>query len=282
MRRMKFTEIYPYFYVLPAVALVALFIIYPVIQGIYVSMLDYDPIQRTSPYVGMKHFIRLFRDPILLIAIRNTLLYIGASLITENAAGLFLALLLNKVKNSLISAAYQVIIFIPSVISMVAVGLIFSAILHPQLGALNSALERVGLSSWTRTWLGEPVLAMLWIIIASTWRYIGFCAIIFFAALQRIPKSFYEAASIDGANSIHQFLYITLPLLQEVTTVIVGLCLIGGFTVFAIPYVITGGQPYHTTEFIVTWSIKRAFSMQNISYGTAISLVLLGKPALLL
>lgn len=276
MRKMNFTKIYPYLYILPAIVFIALFILYPVAQGLYLSMLDYDPIMRISPYVGMKHYARVFRDPVFLTAVRNNFLYIGVSLITEVAAGLMIALLINKVKDSLISPSYQVIVFTPNVISMVAVGLLFSTIYHPQLGALNTILEKVGLSSWTRIWLGDPVLALGCIIVASSWRYIGFVAVIYFGALQRIPKELYEVASLDGANSIHQFLYITLPLLRGITTVIVGLALIGGFTVFAIPYVITRGQPYHSTEFIVTWSIKRAFSMENISYGTAISVVLLG------
>jgi len=276
VKKILFKKIYPYFYVLPAVVFICLFILYPIVKGIYISILDYDPISGTGPYVGMKHFARIWEDRIFWTALRNNLIYIGVTLFTEVAAGLVLAVLVNRVKKIKISVGYRVIIFSPTVISMAAVGILFAVVLHTQVGLLNSLLKMVGLSSWTRSWLGHSNTALLSIIGISCWRFIGFCTILYYAALQRIPESFYEAASIDGATSGQQFLHITIPLLSSVTTVIAGLALIGGFTQFVLPYVITFGGPSHSTEFLATWSIKKAFAMQAMSYGTAISVVLTG------
>ncbi len=261
---------------LPAIIFIGLFILYPIVKGIHISLLDYQPVSGTGPYVGMKHFARVLKDPIVWVAFKNNLLYIVITLFTEVAVGLTLAVLITSVKKKSISTTYRVILFSPTVLSMVGIGILFSLVFHTQVGLLNSLLRIVGLSSSTRSWLGDPATALLSIIGASSWRYIGFVMILYYAALQRIPKPLYEAAAIDGATSIQKFLHITVPLLRDVTTVIVGLALIGGFTQFALPYTLTFGQPGHSTEFLITWSIKKAFAMRNMSYGTAISMALLG------
>jgi raffinose/stachyose/melibiose transport system permease protein len=148
-------------------------------------------------------------------------------------------------------------------------------VFHTQFGLINNILKEIGLSSLTRTWLGSTNTALLAIIGVSFWSFIGFCTILYFAALQRIPPSYYEIAAIEGASDFKQFWRITVPLVSGMTTVLIGLAMIGGFTEFAIPFILTGGGPSHSTEFLVTWSIKQAFDFNRMSYGTAISIVLL-------
>jgi raffinose/stachyose/melibiose transport system permease protein len=265
----------PYLYVLPALLLVGFFVLYPVAKGIYISLLEYNPLTGRGPYVGLKQFLRLFQDRILWIALRNNVLYTMITMVTEVGAGLALAVLINRVKTGWLSNAYRVILFAPRVLSMAAVSILFGLVFHTQFGLLNNILRNVGLASLARTWLGRTDTALLAIIGVSFWSFVGFSAILYFAALQRIPQSYYEVAAIEGASALRQFVQITIPLISGMTTVLVGLALIGGFTEFAIPYILTGGGPSHSTEFLVSWSIKQAFEMNRMSYGTAISILLL-------
>jgi raffinose/stachyose/melibiose transport system permease protein len=268
-------NLYPYFYVLPALLLVGFFIIYPVGKGIYISFMEYNPLTNSGPFVGLKQFARLFQDGVLWNALRNNLLYIGVTLVTEVSAGLVLAVLISRVRTEWLSNTYRVILFAPRVLSASAVTILFGLVFHTQLGLINNGLKAIGLGGLARTWLGSTDTALMAIIGVSFWSFIGFCTILYFAALQRIPSSFYEVAALEGAGAFQQFVRITIPLVSDMTTVLIGLAMIGGFTEFALPFILTGGGPSHSTEFLVTWSIKQAFEMNRMSYGTAISIVLL-------
>jgi raffinose/stachyose/melibiose transport system permease protein len=268
-------KLYPYFYVLPALLLVGFFILYPVGKGISITFMEYNPLTDGGPFVGLKQFARLFQDKILWNALRNNLLYIGITLVTEVSAGLVLAVLINRVKAEWLSNTYRVILFAPRVLSVSAVSILFGLVFHTQLGLINNGLKAIGLAALARTWLGSTETALLAIIAVSFWSFIGICTILYFASLQRIPPSFYEVAALEGASAFKQFVHITIPLVSDMTTVLVGLAMIGGFTEFALPFILTGGGPSHSTEFLVTWSIKQAFEMNRMSYGTAISVVLL-------
>jgi raffinose/stachyose/melibiose transport system permease protein len=160
-------------------------------------------------------------------------------------------------------------------IPMVAVGILWSLILDPYVGVINGLLRAVGLEVLARPWLGNSKTALISILGVSFWRFVGFNMILFFGALQRMPKELYEAAHLDGASQGRVFRDITIPLLRETTTVVTLYCVIGGINMFDLFWVMTQGGPAHTTEILSTWAVLKAFKFFQMGYGATIVTVIL-------
>jgi raffinose/stachyose/melibiose transport system permease protein len=266
-------DLSPYLYVLPALVVFFVFKGYPTLYNLFLTLFSWDGISRDMDFVGLRNIAELFRDPILHRAILNNAIYVLVTVVTEVGGGLLLALLLNL--GFRIAPILRLLAFAPFMVPMVAVGIMWSLILDPYVGIVNAVLNSIGLEALARPWLGSSKTALLSILGVSLWVYLGFNMILFYGALQRIPRQLYEAAYIDGATRAQSFRRITVPLLRETTTVVTLYCIIGGINIFDLFWVTTGGGPAHSTEVMSTWAVLQAFKYFNMGYGASIVTVIL-------
>lgn len=257
-----------YFYLIPAGFFFTVFTLYPIINNLYITFFDWTGISPTKQFIGFSNYIKMFNDGIFWVSLKNNIIYVLVTLITEVFAGLALAMLLNiKLKGSSI---LRMVYFSPSMLSMVIVGILWSFMLNPYFGIVNCVLTVMGLGSLTRNWLGNSSIALYAVLAVSLWRWIGFNMLIFYAGLQRIPESLYEAARIDGASTWTCFWCITIPLMREMITVVSTYAIIGGLNMFDLFWVMTRGGPHHATELMATWAVRVAFTFNRMSYGATL------------
>ncbi len=195
-----------------------------------------------------------------------------ATIVLKTAIALGLALLLTQGVRRL-SYLYRTIIFLPAVLPILVVSVIFRSVLNPATGLLNESLRTVGLDALAQRWLTDVPLALPSVIAVDTWRGIGYIMVILIAGLQAIPREYYEAASIDGANGRQTFRHVTLPLLVPVLTVTTVLNLVYGLKVFDIVFVLTNGGPGRATDTVYT-AVFEDFSKGRYGIATAFSTLL--------
>ncbi|BDZ44129.1 carbohydrate ABC transporter permease [Naasia aerilata] len=222
-------------------------------------------------FVGFDNFAKIFSGDLGRGAILNTLFLAFGFLIGTNVFGLLLALALNRgVK---LRYFLRVVIFMPTVLSPLAVSYIWRFIYQPQ-GPLNSFLGSVGLESWQRTWLADPVSSIWTILIVMVWQSTGLVMVIYLAGLAGVPQELEEAAAIDGANVFQRFRHVVFPLIRPSFVIASTLMLIQGLRVFDQVMALTGGGPFNATETLATQVYKQTFAYGQFGYGAALSLVL--------
>jgi ABC-type sugar transport system permease subunit len=212
----------------------------------------------------------LVDDPVAQRALVNNNLWTFGSATITTAIGLGLAVWLDSRRlfaRNLFRAAF----FVPSVLPLVAVGLVWGWLYNPEFGAINEVLRAIGLGSLARGWLGSYDTAFPATFIASTWVGIGFPMVVYLAALQSLSRELYEAAQIDGASGWQQFWRLTLPLLGDTHIVVLTLAVINSFRVFDLIYSLTYGGPAQSTQVLGTWMYFQTFQYGNVGYGAAIA-----------
>lgn len=260
-----------WWFVLPAAALYLFVVVYPSVRGSLYAFTDWDGITPNPQWVGLDQFARIWSDPAGATAIANTAIIAVAVTVIQNVVGLLIALGLNsriKSRNIL-----RVVIFAPVVITSIAVGFLWKNLLAPD-GALNQALEAVGLGALQQNWLGNPDTALWSVILVVFWQFVGYSMVIFLAGLQGIPQEILEAAAIDGAGPIRRFWSVVRPLLTPAITINVMLSLISGLKLFDQVLAMTGGGPGGATATISTLIYTNAFNLGRFGYGAALALVL--------
>jgi len=264
------SNVYTYRLVLPALILYCLFFIFPTLTGFYYSFTDWSPSRDIITFTGFANFKYIFKDEVMLLAIKNTIIYAVIVVVFKNLFGLLLAVALNtaiKSRNIL-----RAVFFIPSIISTIVIGLVFIPILQPE-GLLNRFLSMVGLESLTQYWLSDTKIVIFTIAAVSIWQWAGYHMIIYLAGLQSISADYYEAAKIDGANVIKRFRHITIPLLASSININIILSLIGGLRVFSEVYALTNGGPGNSSQVLSTY-ILVLFGEGRWGLGTALNTVL--------
>ncbi|MTJ51833.1 sugar ABC transporter permease [Anabaena sp. UHCC 0253] len=260
----------------PALILLGLFIIWPIIYLFYLSFTAGSFTSSGTYWVGIKNYKRLLFNADFWQVIFNTVYFTIATLIPSLVIPLGLSVLLNRAipMRGILRSAY----FLPSIISLVAAGLGFRW-LFQDTGPINGLLSMYGIG--TISWLSNTFWAMPVIILFSIWKQIGFNMVVFLAGLQAIPLSRYEAAELDGANDWQQFWHITLPGLRP--TVIFATITTAIFTLrsFEPVYVMTGGGPLNSTNLLVYYTYQEAFGQFDFGYAAAVATVLLGVTLLL-
>jgi raffinose/stachyose/melibiose transport system permease protein len=199
-------------WVLPAVVLLLVFVYYPVVENIRLSFFSWDAFNPQPEFVGLENYESAAGDPIFWRALLNNTAYAVVSLIFQVGLAMVLAAMLEEFVGRRLRGTLRTIYFIPAAMSITVVGILFSFLYNPEFGLLNRALEAVGLDSLTRTWLGEEGTAIWSIIAMSQWQSIGYAAVLFVVAMQRVPREYYEAATVDGAGRIRSFFTITIPM----------------------------------------------------------------------
>ncbi|CCH78622.1 putative fructose-amino acid permease [Nostocoides japonicum T1-X7] len=260
-------------WIAPALVLLAVFVYYPILDNFRLSLYSWNAFS-PAHFVGIDNYRTAAQDPVFWRALRNNTTFAIVSLICQVGFSLALAAILEEFVHSRLRGILRTIYFIPAVISITVAGILFSFLYNPQIGLVNRALEAVGLDSWTHSWLGEPSTAMGSIIAMSQWQSIGYTAVLFVVAIQRIPREYYEAAKVDGAGPIRQFFSITVPMVREMTTLMVILTISGAFLVFNEVQVMTSGGPSNSSQVLGTWLYQNAFLQDNMGYASAIATVI--------
>jgi multiple sugar transport system permease protein len=262
---------------LPTIVLLGLFIAYPFVKGIALSVTD-TTVGVPGNFVGLDNFKKIWSDDIFRTAVWNTCLYTFVTTIFKLGLGLWLALLLNRhFKGKAFMRAFILLPFIiPTVLSTFAWKWMFD----PTFSVINFVLFHLGLIHSRINWLGDPALAMISVIIVNVWRGVPFYAISLLAGLQTISPELHEAAAIDGARAWARFRHVTWPLLLPVTLVIVLFSVIQTFADFQLVYVLTGGGPANATQLFATYAYQLGIGTGLLSQGAAISLAIF--PILLL
>jgi raffinose/stachyose/melibiose transport system permease protein len=259
--------------ILPAFIFYIIFILYPLFNVIKSSLFKLNTLSQEGVFVGLRNYLNLFKDDVFWKALINTSIYTVSIIVLINFFAIVFAVIIDRGK---IRGNYffRVMFFIPSILSPVLVGAAFKRIFAP-FGALNMILAGIGLPFLEHNWLGEPAWALLAIIVTTLWQSAGWNMVIFLARLKEIPRDLYEAASIDGASEWAIIKKIKLPLLKEALMILVVLNIIGGFKVFDLIYIMTGGGPAHKTEVLTSLLYYQAFSFFNYGYASSIAVIML-------
>jgi len=261
-----------YAFVMPALLVYLFFVIQPFLYSIYYSLTDWNGADPVKRFVGLANYRKLLVDPLLWQALYHNLIWVIIGTISPIVIALLLGVLLwGRVRGRLL---FRTVYFIPVVLSDVVVAIIWNWIYHPLFGAANLVLQTIGLGQFTRGWLGDPFWALPALLIAAIWSYYGFCFVVIMAGLQNVSVDLVEAATIDGANGWQRFIYVIVPELRHVLTMITAFTLIGGFNVFGIVFVMTQGGPGTATQVIATYTYRKAFQESAMGYGAALSMVM--------
>lgn len=261
-----------YVFVVPALLVLGVFVVLPVGYALILSLHRVQLLGGTEyQFVGLSNFRRLAQDQRVWIALRNTLEYVVIVVPTQTGLALGLASLLNAQIRG--KRLFQVLYFLPTITSSAVLTLIFMWIYNTN-GLLNSVLSQLGLATYN--WLGDPAVALKGIMIMNIWSTAPFFMVIYLAALQDVPQSLYEAATLDGATTWDKFWCITVPFLQPVTFFIVVIGMIGTFQLFDQSYIFSGGSggPNNATLTLVLLMYQYAFKALDLGYAAAIAFAL--------
>lgn len=264
----------PFLYLLPALAFL-LFVYVPIFQNIGSSFYKWSSFSPDKIFVGFDNYVNLFQDPVFYQSLKNNVLYAIISIICQVFGGLIIAAVLEDKLIRRFSPIFRTVYFLPVVISMTVIALLFSFFYNPDVGLLNQLLRGMGLDSLAKAWLGGSDTAMYAVIAVSQWQSIGYIAMLYIVAIQKIPSELYEAGEIDGANKIQLFFHVTVPQTKEMSFVTVIMTLAGAFTVFNEPYILTGGGPGNASEVLSTYLYKNAFVKDAMGYASTIATVIL-------
>jgi len=261
---------YPTWFAGGALLLYGVFVLLPSLLGFGFSFTDWSSYSDEINWVGLDNFATVL-DPngLYISAIQNTVIFTIATIILKTAIALGLAILLTSGVRRF-AYLYRALIYLPAVLPVLVVGIVFRSILEPEVGLLNSTLQLIGLGGLAQQWLTDVGLAIWSVIGVDTWRGVGYIMVILIAGLLAIPREYYEAASIDGANSLQTFRHITLPLLKPVLMVTTVLNMLYGLRVFDMVYVLTNGGPGYATQTVYT-TVFSDFSSGLYGVATAFS-----------
>lgn len=258
-------------FLLPAFSFIALFVYIPIILNFHYSLYQWSAFSVSKKFVGAKNLLRLLEDPTIRICLKNNFIYAVFSVVFQVGLALVLASVLEDKLFRKCQPFFRTVYFLPSLISVTVVGLLWQMIYSPVFGFINPFFQAVGLPSMAKDWLGSQKLAIYAVTMVSQWQYTGYTMVLFLVALQKIPEDLYEAAIIDGANRIQRFRYITVPQAKEMIVVNMVITVIGSFKVFDEVYVMTSGGPGVSSQVLGSYLYKAAFSTDEMGYASAIA-----------
>jgi raffinose/stachyose/melibiose transport system permease protein len=261
-----------YLYVLPSLSIYAFFVLWPILNTLRLSFYEWDGFS-TPVFTGLNNYAGLLKDEVFHISLRNNLLFIAFYTLFPIAFALLLTALMTRRRLRGMSF-FRAGLFVPYVMSMVVVGVVWRWIYNPAFGPLNQVLEAVGLEAWTRPWLGDFRLALPAVGMVGTWVQYGFCMVLFIAGVQRIEEELYDAAKIDGANEFRQFWHVTLPGIRSEISVALVITFITALRIFDLVFVTTRGGPGNETMVVSLWLYRNAFQINRTGYAASIAVVL--------
>lgn len=267
-------KIEPYIFILPAILLLLVLFGYPLINSFIMAFENYKLSAPNDIYFnGLDNFKKLFTANEFGLLIKNSLIYIVASVAGQFILGMILALALRKPFRG--RGIYQSIVFLPWAFSAFVIGIVYRWSFNGEYGVVNDILLKMNLISEPIAWLGTPGLSLLVVIIAMIWMGIPFFAIMNLAALQSIPSDVYEAADLDGCGAIRRFFSITLPYIKPTVIITLLLRTIWVFNSFDLIVVITGGGPANYSQTLPSYMYTKAFSSYDFGLASAVGLLLM-------
>lgn len=255
---------YPVYFALPGILVFVFFFIVPFLLGFRYSFTNWN--FRRADFVGLENYISILQNPNMSIAFKNTFLFTIVTTIGKVSLGMLLAVLLNRRMRT--TNYLRTVFYLPAVVNSIAIGIVFTSMMHPSKGMINTFLRDIGLTGFQPKWLTDTSIAMLSICVIEIWKWSGYTMMILLAGMQNISRDYYEAAIMDGATKWQQFKGITLPLLMSSLNNVVVLSIIGGLKVFDIVVATTGGGPGYATEVFNTM-IYNSYSYQKYGEATA-------------
>lgn len=258
-------------FVVPALVFYIAFVIVPIVGTVEISFHKWNGASAEMTWVGLNNYIEVFQDPIFYKALGNNLIWIAFTICVPVLFGLIFAVMITQ-KNIKFKFLYRLTFFMPNIVSLVAVGIIWTWIYNPSYGVAN-ILPRL-LTGTGIDFLGNENLVIWALVITGSWTAYGFNMVVFLAALQNVDASYIEVAQIEGATPIQRFRFVIIPLIKGTVVLLVVNSLIGSFKVFDLIYIMTKGGPYHSSEVISTYMYNVAFNMNDYGYGSALAVVL--------
>ncbi len=261
-------------FLLPAVILFVLFLVYPILRSVYYSLFNWNGLGPATKFVGLSNFQQILADKVFIKGVTNCLLIVGLSLILQLPLALALAIMVGRDLPG--RAVFRMIFFMPYVLSEVITGIIWMSLFNPdpERGFINALLILIP-GVHAQNFLGDIHQVLACIFVVLTWKYFGLHMLLYMAGLQNIPKEIEEAAMIDGANRWQSIRYVTIPLLESTIRTTIYLSVLGSLTQFPLPWIMTRGGPVNASEFMATYMYRYAFIRFQLGYGSAVALVML-------
>jgi len=257
----------------PALAILAAFLLYPIGYSLWLSLHEWDGYtEHWGAFVGIENYRALAEDEVFWRATVNSIVFVIVRTPLEVGLGFLLALLLNRRLPA--RALLRTLFFVPVVMSLIVVTIIFQRVFEPNTGLLNTFLRAVGLGAWAHPWLGDPATALPAVIAVSVWKNVGFSLVILLAGLQSLPQDVVEAARVDGANAWQLTLRVITPLMRPILALTALLSIIGGLKVFDLVFIMTRGGPTYSTEVLATLLYREAFELNHMGIASAVAVIL--------
>jgi raffinose/stachyose/melibiose transport system permease protein len=264
-----------YAFVGPAVLVLCAFIVYPIFYSVWLSFHEWNGFSvEWGPFVGLDNYIALTKDPIFWKATANSIIFVVARTPLEVGIAFGLALLLNREIPG--RSLLRTLFFVPVVLSLIVVTILFQKIYEPNAGVLNTLLRDFGLGALALPWLGDPSTAFAAVIAVAVWKNVGFSLVILLAGLQGLPQEVLEAARVDGASPWQVTRRVVIPLMRPILAITVVLSIISGLKVFDLIFIMTRGGPTYSTEVFGTMLYRHAFDLNEMGIASAIAVVMVG------
>lgn len=262
-------------FVAPCMIMLIMFIYYPLIQNIIFSFFRFSAFSPSKLFIGPENYRNLFQDRVVGTALLNNLRYAIVSVLCQVCFGLVLAAILEDKAFKKVSVLFRTTFFLPIVISISVVCLLFGFIYNPMNGLLNKFLELIGMKFLAKPWLGSAKTAIWATIAVSQWHSTGYVMMLFIVAIQKIPAELYEAAEIDGAGKLKRFFMITLPQVREMFFVTSVITVTGSVLVFNEPYILTaGGGPGTSSITMAVYMYLSGFFKDMMGYAASLAVVI--------
>lgn len=259
--------------ILPAIIVMGVFTAYPLFEGLRLAFTNTHLLKDSARYIGVQNFIRLFSDEIFWISLYHSILLTAVVVFLQFVLGIILALAMSQKLPGM--SVFKSIIMASWVIPVAATVILFKFMAQPDIGLINILIRSLGFDNLNRYWLGDPDVALPFIMMLHLWRNVPFYGVAFLAAMQAIPKSLYEAAEIDGANAWYKFWYITLPGIRKMAIVMITIHVLWTFNNFDFVYLATGGGPVNATDVLPVYVYRQSWSSYTVGYGASIGTVML-------
>ncbi|MFD2093694.1 carbohydrate ABC transporter permease [Blastococcus deserti] len=260
------------FFVAPALALMAIFVVYPVFSAARMSLYRWKGFGPMVDFVGLDNYVRVLTDDVFTDAVTHNFLIVFASILVQLPLGLALALLLNRRIRG--RGLLRTIIFVPYVLAEVIAGVVWFQLLQPRSGLLETMLTSVGIPVPEQGFLGTPDLALATVFVVLTWKYLGLAVLLFLAGLQGVPDELHEAAQLDGASWWQVQRRIAIPLIAPTIRTWCFLSMIGSLQLFDMVWILTGGGPANATTTMATYLVSQGTQRSNFGIAGAASVVL--------
>jgi multiple sugar transport system permease protein len=258
---------------LPAIIVMAVFTVYPLLDGVYLAFTDQNLLSTSAAFVGLANFARLLSDSVFWVSLEHSVLLTVVVVTLQFILGLVLAATMQQDLPGM--GYFKSVIMASWVIPVAATVTMFKFMAEPDVGFFNLVLKAIGLGNLVRYWFGDLTTAFPAIMLLHLWRNVPFYGIAFLAAMQAIPRSYYEAAEIDGAGAWAKFRYITLPGIRNMIIVMVTIHVLWTFNNFDFVWLATGGGPVNATDVLPTYVYRQSWQNYAIGYASSIGTVML-------